>query len=187
MSGGEGSTHVGGIVFSNRARHSPLFLIRAGHPRWTCCCAPCVLCRRACPSRPSTHSRSSPFHSARLYTFWVFCSSHLVGLMQSKRTRSRTGRFANITGQGLGYLYQAPCARSLVCLGLRNQHAIGHLDLRSLGSQVSADYNAQPSLDCSRVSLATRDIHTSSNLHRPAPSPVLPSLHLSPVSLSWVC
>lgn len=71
----------------------------------------------------------------------LFC---FLGLFWDDRSKTagstRTGRLSDvtghITGQGLDYLYQAPCADSLVCLGLRNQPAIGRPDLRALGSRV---------------------------------------------------
>lgn len=52
------------------------------------------------------------------------------------RTRRRLGQTGKITGQALDYLSAAPCAQSLVSLGLRNRHSIGHLNLRALGTQV---------------------------------------------------
>ncbi|CAM9127636.1 unnamed protein product [Scytosiphon promiscuus] len=50
-------------------------------------------------------------------------------------TRRRLSQTGKITGQALLYLSAAPCAQSLVSLGLRNRHSIGHLNLRALGTQ----------------------------------------------------
>ncbi|CAN0274674.1 unnamed protein product [Ectocarpus sp. 6 AP-2014] len=46
-------------------------------------------------------------------------------------TMMRTG---SITGQALATLSAAPCAPLLVCLGLRNRHCVGNMDLRALGT-----------------------------------------------------
>ncbi|CAN0052013.1 unnamed protein product, partial [Ectocarpus sp. 4 AP-2014] len=53
----------------------------------------------------------------------------------------RTGHTGNrmmpagsITGQALETLSAAPCAPLLVCLGLRNRHCVGNMDLRALGT-----------------------------------------------------
>ncbi|CAM9107304.1 unnamed protein product [Pylaiella littoralis] len=50
-------------------------------------------------------------------------------------TESRVSESGTITGQALGSLSVAPLARSLLFLGLRNRHSIGHLDLRDLGTK----------------------------------------------------
>ncbi|CAB1117142.1 unnamed protein product [Ectocarpus sp. CCAP 1310/34] len=43
-------------------------------------------------------------------------------------------RTGSITGQALTTLSAAPCAPLLVCLGLRNLHCVGNMDLRALGT-----------------------------------------------------
>ncbi|CAM9401446.1 unnamed protein product [Ectocarpus fasciculatus] len=50
------------------------------------------------------------------------------------RTGNRIIRTGNITGQALATLSAATCAPLLVCLGLRNRHCVGNMDLRSLGT-----------------------------------------------------
>lgn len=52
------------------------------------------------------------------------------------RTESRVSESGAITGQALASLSAAPLAQSLRCLGLRNRHSIGHLDLLALGPKV---------------------------------------------------
>ncbi|CAM9806909.1 unnamed protein product, partial [Ectocarpus sp. 12 AP-2014] len=49
-------------------------------------------------------------------------------------TGNRMMRTGSITGQALATLSTAPCATLLVCLGLRNRHCVGNMDLRALGT-----------------------------------------------------
>ncbi|CBJ29837.1 Hypothetical leucine rich repeat protein [Ectocarpus siliculosus] len=49
-------------------------------------------------------------------------------------TGNRMMRTGSITGQALATLSAAPCAPLLVCLGLRNRHCVGNMDLRALGT-----------------------------------------------------
>ncbi|CAN0373693.1 unnamed protein product [Ectocarpus sp. 12 AP-2014] len=49
-------------------------------------------------------------------------------------TGNRMMRTRSITGQALATLSAAPCAPLLVCLGFRNRHCVGNMDLRALGT-----------------------------------------------------
>ncbi|CAM9509743.1 unnamed protein product, partial [Ectocarpus sp. 13 AM-2016] len=49
-------------------------------------------------------------------------------------TGNRIMRTGSITGQALATLSAAPCATLLVCLGLRNRHCVGNMELRALGT-----------------------------------------------------